>query len=431
MFDSVTNREIDQAPLDRAAAVQLSLLQQHIRYAVGSSPFYRRLLGGCKPEEIKSPADLAALPFTCKNDLQSDHAGFLSVPERDIADFCLTSGTTGQPVAMLQTRLDLERLGYNEEMSFRVAGISSDDRVLIAAAIDRCFMAGFAYLLGLNRIGATTVRGGSSNISQLMELIRISRPTAIVGVPSLLLAVGERFLQQGTDPTGFGIRKMVCIGEPVRNGDLSLSTLGSRLSGCWNSRIFGTYASTEMATAFTDCEHGLGGHLRPDLMVIEIVSDDGRVLPAGEYGEVVVTPLQVTGMPLIRFRTGDISTLHDSPCPCGRTSARLGPIAGRKSQMLKFRGTTVYPPAISSVLQGIKGVQGYYIEVYSDFDLCDRINVVVGTVDSSLTPQYLAELISATLRVTPEVSLATPEEVLGKTLQDNKRKPVTFFDYRK
>jgi phenylacetate-CoA ligase len=430
MFDNVNNREMDRAPLEEAASVQLRLLQQHVGFATEFSPFYRRLLSSFHPDDINSHARFAALPFTCKSDLAENHADFLSVPERDIVDFCLTSGTTGKPVAMLQSNRDLERLGYNEEMSFRVTGITSDDRVLIAAAIDRCFMAGFAYLLGLNRIGATSVRGGSSNIAQLMELIRISRPTAVVGVPSLLLAVGERFLQQGTDPALLGIRKMICIGEPVRNQDLSLSPLGSRLSDCWNSHVFGTYASTEMATAFTDCEHGLGGHVRPDLIMVEIVSDDNRPLPTGEYGEVVVTPLQVTGMPLIRFKTGDISVLHDAPCPCGRTSARLGPIIGRKSQMLKFRGTTVYPPAISSVLQGVMGVVGYYVEVYSDFDLSDRIKVVVGATDSSLTAEYLADLISAAIRVTPEVSLATPEEVLGKTMQDNKRKPVTFFDYR-
>lgn len=430
MFDAVSNRDMDRGSGEGIAALQQRLLQQHVAYAAALSPFYRRLFKGLNSLDMKSPASLAALPFTAKSDLEADYADFLAVPEEEIVDFCLTSGTTGKPVAMLQTGRDLDRLGYNEELSFRGAGITKDDRVLIAAAIDRCFMAGYAYLLGLGRIGSTAVRGGSSNVAQLLELIRISRPTAVVGVPSLLLAVGERFLQEGTDPAGLGIGKLICIGEPVRNPDLSLSPLGSRLSGCWNSRIFGTYASTEMATAFTDCDCGKGGHLRPDLVIVEIVSDDGTVLPPGEYGEVVATPLQVTGMPLVRFRTGDIAAIHDAPCDCGRNSVRLGPIVGRKSQMLKYRGTTVYPPAICSVLQGIKEVRGHYIEVYSDFDLSDRIRVVVGTSDPTLTPECLAEQISATIRVKPEVSLATPEEVTGRTLQDNKRKPVTFFDYR-
>jgi phenylacetate-CoA ligase len=430
MFDTEKNRVLEHASEADIKARQRRLLQQHVEYAAGSSPFYRRLFSGLHPGEITGPEDLAALPFTCKSDLEADHAQFLSVPEEEIVDFCLTSGTTGKPVAMLQTRRDLERLAYNEEVSFRGAGISRQDRVLIAAAIDRCFMAGYAYLLGLHRIGATAVRGGSSNVGQLMELIRISKPTAIVGVPTLMLAVGERFVQEGTDPAQLGVRKIICIGEPVRNQDLSLSPLGSRLSLCWNSQIFGTYASTEMATAFTDCAQGMGGHLRPDLMVVEIVAEDGRVLPPGEYGEVVATPLQVTGMPLVRFKTGDIATIHDAPCPCGLTTVRLGPLVGRKAQMLKYRGTTVYPPAIGAVLQGIKAVRGHYIEVYSDFDLSDRIKVVVGTADPALTPEYLADLLAAAIRVKPEVTLATPEEVLSKTMQENKRKPVTFFDFR-
>ena len=116
--------------------------------------------------------------------------------------------------------------------------------------------------------------------------------------------------------------------------------------------MLGTYASTEMATSFADCTFGTGGHLLPDLMVVEIVDDAGPPLPPGEPGEVVATPLQVSGMPLVRFRTGDIATLHAAPCPCGRTSPRLGPVIGRKSQMLKVKGTTVYPPAIFAAAAG-------------------------------------------------------------------------------
>ena len=352
-------------------------------------------------------------------------------PEEELADVCLTSGTTGKPVAMLQTRSDLDRLAYNEEISFRAAGLGSSDRVLIAAAIDRCFMAGLAYFLGLSRIGATVVRGGSSNIPLLVELIRTSRLSAVVGVPSLLLAVGEQLQREQCDPARLGIGKMICIGEPVRTQNLSLSPLGQRLETLWQTRVFGTYASTEMATAFTECAEGRGGHLRPELIVVEIVDEQGRVLPPGQCGEVVVTPLQVTGMPLIRFRTGDIATLHTGPCPCGRTTPRLGPVLGRKAQMLKYRGTTVYPPAIFAVLQGLPEVRGFYLEARSAFDLSDTIKVVVGTSDETLTASVIAERIAATIRVRPEVVVVTPEQIAAKVFQQDKRKPVTFFDYRR
>jgi phenylacetate-CoA ligase len=238
------------------------------------------------------------------------------------------------------------------------------------------------------------------------------------------------FLREGIDPANLGIKRIVCIGEPVRGQDFALSPLGERLEGLWRSRIFGTYASTEMATSFTDCAEGTGGHLHPELMVVEIVDETGVLVPPGTFGEVVATPLGVTGMPLLRFKTGDIAMLHDAPCSCGRNTYRLGPVIGRKSQMLKCRGTTVYPPAIFTVLQGLPEVRGYYIEVESEFALSDRIRVVVGSGDPSLSAPFIAERIAAAIRVKPEVVIVSPAEIIRVTVCDNKLKPANFFDFR-
>ncbi|HEY3307622.1 MAG TPA: AMP-binding protein [Desulfuromonadaceae bacterium] len=431
-LDAQRGRELSCAPAEQIAARQVELMQRHISFCYLHSPFYRRMFDqlGIVPDDLRQLSDLAKLPFTEKNDLENFHAEFLAVKEQDIVDLCLTSGTTGKPVAMLQSAADLDRLAYNEELSFRGAGFTRNDRVLVAAAVDRCFMAGLAYFLGLTRIGATVIRGGSSSAFLLMELIKNCRPNAIVGVPSLLLAVGERLQQEGVDPAGLGVTRLVCIGEMVRKQDLTLSPLGERLEKVWGCPVFGTYASTEMATSFTDCAAGLGGHLHPDLIAVEIVDDKGALVEPGVLGEVVATPLGVTGMPLLRFRTGDIATLHTEPCSCGRNSHRLGPVVGRKSQMLKDRGTTVYPPAISAVLQGIPGILGHYIEVHSEFALSDRIRVVVGNSDASLTVAAIADKIAAAIRVKPEVCIVSPEEIVRITTRDDKRKPVTFFDHR-
>jgi len=430
--DARASASLEFASPAEIAAAQKALLQRHVRYAAAQSPFYRRMFTrlGLEPGAIKDTHDLAALPFTTKGDLEEHHDDFLCLNHSEIVDVCLTSGTTGKPVAMLQSSDDLVRLGLNEELSFLSTGIDRDDRVIIAAAMDRCFMAGLAYFLGLTRIGATVIRGGSSTPPLLAELITTCRPTAIVGVPSLLLAVGESIREDGGDPAQLCLRKMICIGEPVRTPDLALSTLGRRLAECWDTRVFGTYASTEMATTFPDCEWGMGGHIHPGLIVVEIVDDKGRVVLPGEAGEVVATPLGVTGMPLIRFKTGDIATLHAEPCHCGRNSWRLGPVIGRKCQMLKYRGTTVYPPAIYAVLEGLPAVRGYYVEVRSAFDLSDDIRVVAGTADGSLTAAEVADRIAAAIRVRPAVVLVSPEEIARVTLREGKRKPVTFFDYR-
>jgi len=414
-----------------SAELQTRLLRRHLAHA-SRSPFYCDIFSrtGFNPRKVRSLDDLAQLPFTTKHDLEERGNDFLAAPAHEVADVCESSGTTGLPVTMLQTRADLERLAYNEASCFRGAGISPGERVLVAAALDRCFMAGLAYFLGLNRLGATAIRGGSGSVAFLAELVLRHRPTTLVGVPTLLAAVAEALAARGAQPAEAGVARIVCIGEPVRRDDLSLSPLGERLAALWGASVLGTYASTEMATSFADCSFGMGGHLLPDLMVVEIVDEQGRPLPPGTAGEVVATPLQVSGMPLVRFRTGDVATLHTAPCPCGRTSPRLGPVIGRKSQMLKVKGTTVYPPAIFAVLQEIPEVRGYFLEVRDTFELSDRITVTVGAAGTGLTAESVAERIAVRTRVKPEVVIATPEEIVTRTVRADKRKPITFFDLR-
>lgn len=284
-----------------SAAVQTRLLRRHLAHAA-RSPFYHDLFSrtGFNPRKVRSLDDLTQLPLTAKRDLEERGRDFLAAPAHEIVDVCESSGTTGLPVTLLQTRADLERLAYNEESCFKAAGIAPGERVLVAAALDRCFMAGLAYFLGLTRLGATAVRGGSGSVAFLAELVLRHRPTSLVGVPTLLAAVAEALAARGAQPAASGVARIVCIGEPVRRDDLSLSPLGERLAALWGASVLGTYASTEMATSFADCTFGRGGHLLPDLMVVEIVDEQGRPLPPGVAGEVVATPLQVSGMPLVR-----------------------------------------------------------------------------------------------------------------------------------
>ena len=414
------------------AAQQLPLLLSHLSYLQEASPYYRQLFQqtGFVVDEFRSLADLSTLPLTSKVDLATHNRNFLAVAGEKVVDICQTSGTTGDPVIIWQTEADLLRLANNEQLAFMAAGIGASDRVLIGAALDRVFMAGLAYFLGLRQIGAAAIRAGSGQPELVAELIRQQRPNTLVGVPSLLLRVAQQFQQRGEDPSQLGIDKLICIGEPIRNDNLSLSPLGEALQSSWAAQVLGTYASTEMATAFADCSSGCGGHLLPELVVVEIVDNSGSVLPHGETGEVVVTPLGIEGTPLLRYRTGDIARLHFDPCSCGRQTPRLGPIVGRRAQMLKCRGTTLFPAVISSVLQGLTGVEGHYLEVYSEFDLSDRVRVVVGCRDPSLSAATIATAIAAKTRVKPEVVVVTPEEIRDKTIRPELRKPVTFFDYR-
>lgn len=415
------------------ATRQLPLLQHHLRYLQEASPYYREVFRqrGFAAAEFRSLIDLAALPLTSKADLAASNQSFLAVTEERVVDICQTSGTTGEPITIWQTEADLERLARNEQLAFTAAGVTSSDRVLIGAALDRVFMAGLAYFLGLRRIGATAIRAGSGQPALVAELIRQQRPNILVGVPSLLLMVARQFQDNGENPAQLGVEKLICIGEPIRNEDLSLSPLGEALHDCWAAQVLGTYASTEMATAFADCPVGCGGHLLPELVIVEIIDEQGIPVVSGTPGEVVVTPLGIEGTPLLRYRTGDIARLHSEPCRCGRQTPRLGPILGRRTQMLKCRGTTLFPAAISRALQEISAIHGHYLEVFSAFDLSDQLRVVVGCSDASLSAATVAELIAAKTRVKPEVTIVTPEEIRNKTIRPELRKPVTFFDYRK
>ncbi|MHB8708966.1 MAG: phenylacetate--CoA ligase family protein [Desulfuromonadales bacterium] len=408
------------------------LLREQIAYLAARSPYYRQMFErkGINPGTIRSPADLAALPFTSKEDIERAPRTFHAVDEREFVDLCLTSGTLGAPIVVPQTAADLDRLADNEALAFLRMGLDSSDRVLVAVALERCFMAGLAYFLGLTRISASAIRGGSGSIAHLADLVKSQRPTAIVGVPSLLHALAELLAGQGFDPANAGVTRLLCIGEPVRSHDFGLSPLGRRLQQRWQAEIFGTYASTELATAFTDCPAGTGGHLLPDLIVVEIVDDNGQPLPAGIPGEVVVTPLRVTGMPLLRYRTGDIAALYESPCACGRATPRLGPVLGRLAQRLKVRGTTVYPSAVFNVLQGFPTIDGYYLEVFDDFEMSSRLRVTISSNDVSLTGDRVAGQLSAQLRVRPEVAIISQEELRKRTHQEGHRKPVLFFDHR-
>ena len=330
----------------------------------------------------------------------------------------------------MQSAADLARLAFNESGAFAMMGAAPGDTVYICAALDRCFMAGLAYFLGGVKRGLRMVRGGSGSAAQHWHALKLTGAAALIGVPSLMRKIAQFGLESGEDPAGLGVKKLFAIGEPVRDGRLEMLPASRSLEQMWGARLYSTYASTELATTFAECEARRGGHLRPELAVLEILDDEGTPLSAGEAGEVVVTPLGVTGMPLVRFRTGDIAFVLDGACPCGRNTPRLGPILGRKNQMLKYKGTTLFPSMILAILEGHSGVHGGYVEAHRNPDGTDRVVVCVAARDGSLSPGPLAEELRAHLRVVPEIVMSSPEELERKVNPAGKRKRTIFFDLR-
>jgi phenylacetate-CoA ligase len=287
-----------------------------------------------------------------------------------------------------------------------------------------------AYFLGIRSLGAAAIRNGQSSLESHAEIISSMSPSVIVGVPTFLKGLGLFLQRKAVDPAKAGVSKLICIGEPVRDRDLELLKIGRDLQITWQAEVFSTYASSEIVTSFSECPAQQGGHLHPDLAVAEIVDEDGEVLPPGAAGELVVTPLAVEGMPLIRFKTGDISFFMDESCSCGRLSPRLGPILGRKEQMMKIRGTTLYPQAVYSVLEEMDAVNDYYVVVTSKGDLSDHIMIHAAVNDLACTADVIQEKLQGRLRVKPEVVITDEEAVRQQIFASESRKPVRLIDRR-
>jgi phenylacetate-CoA ligase len=417
---------------DEIRRVQEELLRRHVTYAAGASPYYRELFRnrGIDPSGITLDT-LDTVPLTDKSVFSDRNDQFLAVNREAIVDIVLSSGTTGHPTTVMYTESDLCRLTYNEEISFGACGLTASDTVLLTCTIDRCFIAGLAYYSGVRKLGAAAIRNGLATVESHLEIIRRLRPSVLVGVPTFLLKLGKFLISQGIDPHSVGVRKLVCIGEPIRDRSLAFLKAGEELEFIWGAKIYSTYASSETITSFCECTAQCGGHLHPDLAVVEVVDENGRPLPCGETGEVIVTPLGIEGMPLVRFRTGDIGFLLDGPCGCGRNSVRLGPILGRKKQMMKVKGTTVYPESIYATLDTIPGVSEYFVTASSDYDLSDQVKVYVAVNDKSCTEKIILDRLQAALRVRPEVIITSEETVNRWRSAGNSRKLVRFIDERK
>ena len=296
-------------------------------------------------------------------------------------------------------------------------------------------MAGIAYFLGGVKLNARMVRAGSNDSAQSWEMINFTDATVIVGVPSLIYRIGQYALKNGNDPAKSKVRKLIAIGEPIRNKDLNLIPVAAQLEKMWNAKIFSTYASSEIATTFCECEQQQGGHVRPELNVVEIVDGNGNNVEDGNVGEVVTTPLGVTGMPLIRFKTGDVSFIIKEKCECGRKTKRLGPILGRKNQMLKYKGTTIFPESIISILEGEPRFHSGYVEAVKNNDGTDRVILYASLSDNDVNedkePDWIREKLRAKIRVAPEVKIISQNHANNKIYQfDKKRKRQTFFDKR-
>ena len=398
------------------------LWTETFHYVKMHSPFYRESLRG-----MSGTPPLSEVPLLDKKTLSERNLDFLCVPRERIAEIVTTSGTTGEPLLWMLTDADVRRLARNEKLSFECVGLTACDTVLVAVAMDRCFMAGLAYWLGLREIGCGVIRTGAASPLLVLEMIQRVQPTTIVGVPSFLRLVADKAREAGIDLKNSSVKKAVCIGEPIRDATFALNTSGKAIEEAWGARVYSTYGVTELANSLCECDAGAGGHLHEDQLHIEILDDAGQPVADGEVGEVVATTFGVEAMPVIRYRTGDCAALFRAPCACGRTTPRLGPIVGRKNQKLKFKGTSLYPSTLTAVLEQSAGVEAFVVIARKESELSDAIEVLI---HGEASVSALRETFQARAKIAPQIRIASREEIEALQMPSNARKRRTFVDLR-
>ena len=424
---------------DRTAIEQYQLekLVESLHYLNKNSTYYKSLFDIHKinPAEIKSIAAFQKIPTTSKNHLQEYNMDFLCIPTTDVAEWITTSGTLGSPVSFALSKNDLTRLAKNEARSLAITACNSNDTIQLMVTLDKRFMAGLAYYLGAQHYGATTIRVGSGSPGLQLDSILRFHPQVMIAVPSFLLNVLQYAEKNNIELPRHLVKKIICIGEPIRDQQYQLNNLGKRIKAFWPSvELYSTYASTEMSTAITECKEGQGGHIPTELIYIELLDENDQPVPDGEPGEVCITSLGIEAMPLLRYKTGDVCVKNATPCSCGINSYRLSPVLGRKKQMMKYRGTTLFPETIYELLNGITAIKDYIVLIESNEIETDDLTLIICSDKEKDREELIldvTEKCNTHLRVKPQIRLISVPELRKIKYPSTSRKPLKLIDKRK
>ena len=332
----------------------MSALQDQLAYLEASSPFYRERLRGVR-DRVRTPGDLRELPFTTKEELRDGQrrdppfGPHLCAPRERLVRMHVTSGTTGEPVAVGFTRRDHEANSAVGGEAFRIAGVRPDD--IVAHCLNYALYAGgIADHMALESSGATVVPVGTGQSRRLLELIPRLGITAIFGTLSFPAYLAARAREAGVDPRELGLRHIITAGEP----GAGLEAVRSEIEAAWGATVADSFGMSDVwSTMAGACDEGEGLHLTVgEHALLELVDPDSAVpleLEDGASGELVWTHLRREASPLLRYRSGDLGRVWTSPCACGRSSPRIR-IDGRRDDMLRVQAVNVYPQAIGAIL---------------------------------------------------------------------------------
>ena len=359
--------------LDRGAreALQLERLRSTVAWAVERVAFHRERLGAAR---LKTLDDLASLPFMRKSDLREYYPfGLFAVPRAELARIHASSGTKGKPTLVGYTADDLDVWRAVMARAMTAAGCRRGDTLHVAFGYG-LFTGGLGFHDGAERLGMTIVPVSSGNTARHILLLQDLQPSGICATPSFALHIAETFEAQGGDARALGLRYGMYGAEPWTEG---MRAALERAFGCPAYDVYGLSEIIGPGVA-GECEIRDGLHVADDHFLPEIIDPNtGAVLAAGREGELVLTALTKRAMPMIRYRTGDITTLEESPCRCGRTTARIARLKGRSDDMLIIKGVNLYPAEVEATLLGIADLVPHYQLVVDRSSTLARLEVQV------------------------------------------------------
>ena len=368
------------------ADLQLAKLKHIVNYAYENVKMYRDKFDaiGLKPEHIKTLKDIEKIPYTTKDDLRENYPfGLFAVPMKKIVRLHASSGTTGKPIVGGYTRRDLDNWATCIARVLSMAGATDEDIIQVSFGYG-LFTGGFGLHYGIEKLGATVVPVSSGNTDRQLMLMKDFGVTALVATPSYAMYLAEKAKQTG-------IIDDLKLRMTIMGAEASTKEMHDALRNIWGVFPTENYGLTEVGGPGVsgECREKCGMHINEDFFYPEIVNiEQNKVLSEGEYGEMLLTTLDKEGMPILRYRTKDITALDYSPCKCGRTTARMARIIGRTDDMMIIRGVNVFPSQIEGVIMSIPELGNNYEIIVDRVNYMDTIEVRVEVGDGALLTNY-------------------------------------------
>jgi len=431
---AIWDKQAETMSRDALETLQLERLRHTVKWACDRVPFYRNRLRerDISAEDIRSLADLAHLPFTMKADLQANYPyGMFAVPMAEVVRIHSSSGTTGQPTVVGYTRKDLETWSDLIARVLTAGGVTRHDVVQIAFGYGM-FTGGFGLHYGVERIGATVIPASSGNTARQIMIMKDFGTTALVCTPSYALYIAEALAEQKLKAGMLKLRVGLFGAEPwteTMRAEIEHRLGISATDNYGLSEVMGPGVSMECA-----CKQGM--HINEDHFIAEIIDPEtGQVLPPGCTGELVLTTLTKEALPMIRYRTRDITRISTSPCACGRTFVRMEKPSGRTDDMLIIRGVNVFPSQIETVLMEIEGTEPHYQIIVTRQGALDHLEVQVEVNERVFSDEMrvmhalsgkIGRQLASVLGLSAKVTLVEP-----KSLQRSEGKAKRVQDLRK